>query len=157
MSSTLHVPRDAFEHFQAALRRESRLFITDCANFLGLPPGQLIKEVQDKLKAQSVSVSLFESESSPGCLAYLKQDNFAPRCRLPCLTNSTFCHKHQTTRIITDDTKATKKYIRLKGQPNLPEMWLDDATNEVIDIHGRCVGTYDRDSQLLKLYVIDAI
>lgn len=157
MSSTLNVPRDAFEHFQAALRRESRQFISDCASFLDVPPGQLIKEVQEKLKAQPISISLFETDSSPGCLAYLKQDSFAHRCRLPCLTNSTFCHKHQTNRIITDDTKAKKKYIRLKGQPNFPELWLDDATNEVIDIHGRCVGIYDRDSQQLKLYVIDEI
>jgi hypothetical protein len=130
MSSTLHVPRDAFDHFQAALRRESRQFITDCANFLNIQQAQLIKEVQEKLKTPPVSIGLFETETNPGCLAYQKEDNFAYRCRAPCLTNTSFCHKHQVSRMITDDTKASKKLVRLKTSASLPDLWFDDSTGE---------------------------
>jgi hypothetical protein len=154
MSSTLHVPRDAFEHFTAALRRESRQFITDCANFLGLPPSQLIKDVQERLRAQPISVSLFETETNPGCLAYLKEDTFAYRCRAPCLSNSSYCHKHQVNRIITDDSKATKKYTRLKTPASLPALWLDKETQEVVNIKHQCVGSYDSETGLLKIYNI---
>jgi len=41
----LPVPRDAFEQFQAALRRESKKLIADCAEFLRVSPQELQKEV----------------------------------------------------------------------------------------------------------------
>ena len=154
MSSTLHVPRDAYEHFQAALRRESRQFITDCANILGHPPNQLIKEVQEKLKSQPISIGLFETDTSPGCLAYLRENTFAYRCRGPCLTNSQFCHRHQVNRMITDDTKAQKHYVRLKTPASLPALWLDKETQEVVNVEHQCVGAYDNETGQLKIYVI---
>jgi hypothetical protein len=153
MSSTLHVPRDAFDHFQAALRRESRQFITDCANILKIPPNQLIKEVQEKMKAQPMTVSLLETEENPGCLAYLQEGTFAYRCRAPCLTNSKMCHKHQTTRITTDDKKAVKKLVRLKTYDGLPALWFDKETTEVYNVHQQCVGNYDESTGQLKMLI----
>jgi hypothetical protein len=153
MSSTLHVPRDAFDHFQAALRRESRQFITDCANILKIPPNQLIKEVQEKLKAQPISICLLETEENPGCLAYLQEGTFAHRCRSPCLTNTNMCHKHQYNRITTDDTKASKKLIRLKSSEGLPALWFDPETTEVYNVQQQCVGNYDSSSGQLKLLI----
>ncbi len=153
MSSTLHVPRDAFDHFQAALRRESRQFITDCANILKIPANQLIKDVQEKLKAQPMTVSLLETEENPGCIAYIQEGTFAYRCRTPCITNSKMCHKHQTNRLTTDDTKTTKKLVRLKAPADLPALWFDPETTEVYNVQQQCVGNYDKETGQLKMLI----
>lgn len=150
---TLPVPRDAFEQFQAALRRESRKLIADCAEFLRISPQELQKEVQEKLKGSPIQVALLETEVHPGCLAFLKEDTFAYRCRAPPLTNTKFCDKHQTCRL-TVNTTAARKLTRLAPKDDLPPLWVDRLTGIVYNVKQQAVGKFDASLGDLKLYVI---
>ncbi len=148
----LSVPRDAFEQFQAALRRESKKLIADCAEFLHVSPSELQKEVQEKLKGQPVHISLLETEEQPGCLAFLKDDRFAYRCRTPCVTNTSFCDKHQVLRQCVN-TQQAKRLTRL-AHKDLPALWLDRETEIVYNVKHQAVGRFDVSLGTLRLYVI---
>jgi hypothetical protein len=149
----LPVPRDAFEQFQAALRRESKRLIADCAEFLRVSPQELQKEVQEKLKGSPIQVALLETDEHPGCLAFLKEDTFAYRCRSPPLTNTKFCDKHQTCRLVVNTTKS-RKLTRLAPKDDLPPLWVDRQTQLVYNVKQQAVGTFDASLGCLKLYVI---
>lgn len=147
------VPRDAFEQFQAALRRESKKLIADCAEFLRVSPQDLQKEVQEKLKGTPIQVALLETDEQPGCLAFLKEHTFAYRCRSPCITNTKFCDKHQTCQISVNTTKS-RKLTRLAPKDDLPPLWVDRQTGVVYNVKHQSVGTFDASLAYLKLYVI---
>lgn len=147
------VPRDAFDQFQAALRRESRKLIEDCAEFLNINPKELQKELQEKLKTSPIQVALLETEEQPGCLAFMKEGTMAFRCRTPCLTNTTFCEKHQSSRLIVNTSKS-KRLTRLAAKDDLPPLWVDRETGIVYNVKQQAVGSFDVSSQALRLYVI---
>ncbi len=149
----LPVPRDAFEQFQAALRRESKKLIADCAEFLRVSPQELQKEVQDKLKNNPVQIAFLETNEHPGCLAFVKEDKFAHRCRTPCVTNTCFCDKHQNTRLSVN-TKQAKSLTRLASKDNLPALWVDRETGIVYNVKQQAVGSFDASLGYLKMYVI---
>jgi hypothetical protein len=148
----LPIPRDAFEQFQAALRRESKKLIADCAEFLRVSPSELQKEVQEKLKGQPFQIALLETEEHPGCLAFLKDDRFAYRCRSPCITNTTFCDKHQVSRQCVNTQKA-KPLTRLSHK-DLPALWFDRETEIVYNVKQQAIGRFDVSLGELRLYVI---
>ncbi len=147
------VPRDAFEQFQAALRRETRSLIQSCAEFLHVNPQELQKEVQEKLKAAPVQLALLETEEQPGCLAFQKDDSFAYRCRAPCVTNTKFCQKHSTARLIVN-TQHSKPLTRLAQKDDLPPLWFDRQTNVVYNVKQQAVGSFDASLGSLTLYVV---
>ena len=147
------VPRDAFEQFQAALRRESRKLISDCAEFLRVNPQELQKEIQEKLKGSPIQVALLETEEQPGCLAFIKEGTMAYRCRTPCLTNTKFCDKHQAARL-TVDTKKSRRLTRLAQKDDLPALWVDRETGIVYNVKQQAVGNFDVSLGYLKMYVI---
>ncbi len=147
------MPRDAFEQFQAALRRESKKLIADCAELLHVSPQELQKEVQEKLKNSPVQIALLETEEHPGCLAFIKESTFAHRCRNSCVTNTTFCHKHQTSRISVN-THNARSLTRLAQKDDLPPLWLDRSTGIVYNVKQQAVGSFDASLGYLKMYVI---
>jgi hypothetical protein len=149
----LPIPRDAFEQFQAALRRESKKLITDCAELLHVSPQELQKEVQEKLKGSPVQIALLETNEQPGCLAFIKENTFAHRCRNPCITNTTFCDKHLTSRISINTNKA-KRLTRLAPKDDLPPLWIDRSTGIVYNVKQQAVGSFDASLGYLKMYVV---
>ena len=149
----LPVPRDAFEQFQAALRRESKRLIADCAEFLCVRPQELQKDVQEKLKGSPIQIALLETTDQPGCLAFMKEGTFAHRCRDPCITNTSFCNKHQIARLSVNTSKA-KRLTRLALKDDLPPLWVDRATSVVYNAKQQAVGSFDVGLSCLKLYVI---
>ena len=149
----LPVPRDAFEQFQAALRRESKKLIADCAEFLRVSPQELQKEVQEKLKGGPVQIALLETNEHPGCLAFMKEHTFAYRCRNPCVTNTCFCNKHQITRMSVNTSQA-RSLTRLAPKDDLPPLWVDRTTNVVYNANQQAVGSFDVSLGCLKMYVI---
>lgn len=147
------VPRDAFEQFQAALRRESRKLIVDCAEYLNINPQELQKDVFASLKGSPIQVALLETDEQPGCLAFMKEGTMAYRCRSPCLTNTKFCQKHQAVRLVVNSEKS-HSLTRLASKDDLPPLYVDRKTAIVYNVKQQAVGSFDMKSNSLKMYVI---
>lgn len=148
------VPRDAFDQFQAALRRETKRLIADCAEHLRVNPQELQKEIQEKLKGTPIQVALLETDEHPGCLAFMKEGTFAYRCRSPCITNTSFCDKHLTCRINANISKSSRKLTRLAPKDDLPALWVNRENGIVYNVKQQAVGNFDVSLGYLKLYVI---
>ncbi len=154
---TIQIPKFQWDRLQAAIRKNTRDFITDCANYIGAPAKSLIAQVQAEINKEQMPINFFETDESP-CEAYCLQGRFAMRCRKPALLNTTYCHSHQfphsrpNIAILSSAVKMTK----LTGYDSeVPELWLEDKTNRVYNSEHLCVGFYDKESNAVTMFVVD--
>jgi hypothetical protein len=132
------VPRILWESLEATLYAASRAFVRSLAeDVLEVPPQDLLKAVFPSKEA--FKVALYETEEQRECMAFVKQNEIAARCRHPVFPGQNWCSKHQFERPTLQLRIEPPVHWRpLKhSEPDLPPLWLN-ATNEVIDANG-CV------------------
>jgi hypothetical protein len=161
---SINIPKFQWDRLQAALRKSTRDFITDCASYIGVPSKDLISKVQRELTKDPLPIAFFETDEAE-CMAFRLQgpDNrFAIRCRKPTLLNTSYCHSHQypNTRVSIHEHSSAIKMTRLLPPPDaydVREMWLEDITGRVYNGDHKCIGFYDKESDTLSLFIVDEI
>jgi hypothetical protein len=154
---SLHIPKFQWDRLQAALRKNTRDFITDCANYIGTNSKTLLAQVQAELNKEQMPINFFESDET-SCEAYCIQDRFAMRCRKPALLNTHYCHKHQYPHSrpnIHIGLTATKMKKLTGYDAEVPELWLEDKTNRVFNSQQLCVGFYDKESNSVTIFTVE--
>jgi hypothetical protein len=162
MEQTLKIPKFQWDRLQAALRKNTRDFITDCASYIGTSPKDLIAKVQAELNKESVNIAFFDTDESL-CEAYCIHDRFAIRCRKPSLINTHYCHLHQYPHsrpniyIANNAIKMKKLQFSSEYGSEVPELWLEEKTNRVYNSEQLCVGFFDSHTSSLTMFVVENI
>jgi hypothetical protein len=157
---TLKIPKFQWDRLQAALRKNTRDFITDCASYIGTPAKDLLAKVQIEINKDAVPIAFFDTDESP-CEAYCLQDRFAMRCRKPALLNTRYCHSHQyphsrpNIHIASHATKMKKLSLPSDYGSEIPELWLEEKTNRVYNSEQSCVGFYCPETSALTMFVVE--
>lgn len=157
---TLKIPKFQWERLQAALRKNTRDFIADCASYIGTPSKDLIAKVQAEMTKDSVSIAFFDTDES-SCEAYCLRDRFAMKCRKPALLNTHYCHTHQYPHsrpniyIPSSATKMKKLKTPSDYGTEIPELWLEEKTNRVYNSEQSCVGFFNTKTQSLTMFVVE--
>jgi hypothetical protein len=157
MSTQLKIPKFQWERLQAALRRSTRDFITDCAEYMGVPAKDLIAKVQAEIIKEPTAVAFFETDEGE-CEAHLPSvGRFAHRCRKPSLTNTVYCHEHQHLRlnVFSPVTYTNMIKLSLPNPDELPELWLEEPTGRIYTIDLRCIGFYDEKTEAITLFTVE--
>lgn len=155
-STTLNIPKFQWERFQAALRKNTRDFITDCAEYIGVPSKDLISKVQKELTKDPTTIAFFESDEAV-CTAYKSCGTFAYYCRKPTLTNTSYCHEHQHHRLMFHHVSSVVNMHRLEPPQgsDLPDIWLEECTGRVYTVDKKCIGFFDKETEALTVFVTD--
>jgi hypothetical protein len=157
---TLKIPKFQWDRLQAALRKNTRDFIADCASYIGTPPKDLIAKVQTELAKEPVPIAFFDTDESL-CEAYCLNDRFAMRCRKSALVNTHYCHKHQyphsRPNIYIHSSAIKMKKLSLPSEygSEIPELWLEEKTNRVYNSEQSCVGFFDSETSALTMFVVE--
>jgi hypothetical protein len=153
----LKIPKFQWERFQAALRKSTRDFVTDCAGYIGVPAKDLIAKVNTELNKNPTSIAFFETDEGE-CEAYISSKHrFAYRCRKPTLTNTPHCHEHQHHRLNVHVPTFAVTMIRLSlpSEYNGPDLWLEETTDRVYNAELQCLGFFDKKSGTLTFFSIE--
>lgn len=157
---TLKIPKFQWERLQAALRKNTRDFITDCASYIGTPSKDLLAKVQAELNKDQVQIAFFDTDESL-CEAYCIHERFAMRCRKPALLNTHYCHTHQyphsrpNIHISASAIKMKKLKLPSEYGTEIPELWLEEKTNRVYNSEQSCVGFYDTEANTLTMFSVE--
>jgi hypothetical protein len=141
------VPRILWESLEATLYAASRAFVRSLAeDVLEVPSQDLLKAVFPSKEA--FKVALYETDDQRECMAFVKRNEIAARCRCSVFPGQTFCSKHQFERPTLQLRIEPPVHWRpLKhSEPDLPPLWLN-SSGEVIDSNGAVRGEF-ADGQL---------
>ena len=145
--SQYQVPRILWESLEATLYAASRSFVRSLAeDVLEIPPADLLKAVFPSKDA--FKVALYETDDQRECMAFVKYNDIAARCRCPVFPGQTFCSKHQFERpTLQLRIEPAVHWRPLKhSEPDLPPLWLN-PDGHVIDANGSVRGEF-ADGQL---------
>lgn len=157
---TLKIPKFQWDRLQAALRKNTRDFITDCASYIGAPAKELLTKVQAEMNKENTPIAFFETDESL-CEAYCIHDRFAMHCRKPALLNTHYCHSHQYPHsrpniyISAAATKMKKLALPSDYGTEIPELWLEEKTNRVYNSELSCVGFLCPETSALTMFVVE--
>lgn len=153
---TLNIPKFQWERFQAALRKNTRDFITDCAEYIGVPSKDLITRVQKELAKDPTTLAFFETDEAE-CTAYKTCGSFAYYCRKPSLTNTAYCHEHQYHRpnLTTISSVVSMRRLALPEGNTMPDAWLEEITGRVYTVDKKCIGFFDKETEALTLFITE--
>ena len=145
---TLEIPADLYKTLQLCLKGEATRLCRDAAKVLGVPEQELKQKVLNQLPP--VPLKLFKTDDIPAsCPVLLQHKTVVERCRRSTVLGTGRCLNHQHIQCIPEED-GQLQLTRLQATEDEQTLWVNEATKEVLDASGICVGEYD--NEVVTLY-----
>ena len=146
------VPRLLWENLESVLLAQSKRYIAELANRLGVPEKELLKKVLPT--SDSLKLTLFDScAESNQCKAYIQQNELTIFCKKPVAYQSEYCSEHRLTRMHVFDGINPHQIQKIKDINTLPPVWI--MNNTIINSNGNTIGKLKKSENKMTIFVVE--
>jgi hypothetical protein len=150
MSLEYCIQRVLWESLESVLLANSKKYICDMANILGVPELELLQKVLPTSDSLRIIIQDTQAESNQ-CKAYVQYNKLTVFCRKPIAYGCEYCPCHRNKRMIIVEGTHPVQLHRLKDTYNTGQLWIGNNTlyNSTGDIVGKM-----KDG-VIKIFVYD--
>ncbi len=146
------VPRILWENLESVLLAQSRRYVEELANKLGVSAKELTKKVLPSSDSLKVMILDYETDATK-CKAYIQEGNLTVHCRKPVVFGCEFCAFHKSKRMTVVDGTNPVELQKVKDINTLEPMWINKTT--LYNSNGSIIGKLNTNKNKIKIFTID--